>query len=89
MSKVFIVIIGNPFSLTASPLTKPPLNKVSYVSFDADGNIAVQISKADYKQYKEQLTFDQLCAALADLFKRFLEYYRDGKENRILTELGR
>ena len=77
------------FSLTASPLTKPPLNKVSYVSFDADGNIAVQISKADYKQYKEQLTFDQLCAALADLFKRFLEYYRDGKENRILTELGR
>ena len=77
------------FSMTASPLVKLPLDKMSYVSFDSNGNISVQISKADYKQYKEQLTFDQLCAALADLFKRFLEYYRDGKENRILTELGR
>ena len=76
------------FSMTTSPLSRLPLEKVSHISFDPSGNIAVQISKADYRQYKEQLTFDQLCAALADLFKQFLKYFREGKENRILTELG-
>jgi len=60
----------------------------SHVSFDHSGNFAVQISKSDYRQYKEQITFDQLCAALVDLFKRFLQYYRQGKESRILVELG-
>jgi len=77
------------FSLTTSPLTKQPLDKVNFVSFDSDGNIAVQISRKDYRQYKEQLTFDQLCASLAELFKRFLQYYREGKENQILVELGK
>jgi len=77
------------FSMATSLLSHPPLEKVSYVSFDSSGNIAVQISKADYRQYKAQLTFDQLCAALANLFKRFLEYYKEGKENRILVELNK
>ena len=77
------------FSLAISPLSKQPIEKMSYVSFDGSGNITVQISKADYRQYKEQLTFDQLCAALANLFKRFLEYYKEGKENQILVELSK
>lgn len=77
------------FSLTTSPLTKSPLQKLSYVSFDAKGNISVQISKADYQQYKKQLTFDKLCAGLAVLFRRFLKYYQEGKENRIMVELGK
>lgn len=75
------------FSMTTSPLSQPPLEKVSYVSFDSKGNISVQISRADYKQYKEELTFDQLCKAITNLFKRYFEYYKAGKENRILTEL--
>jgi len=76
------------FSLGISPLANPDLQKVSYVSFSNDGHIAVHVSEYDYRRYRHQLTFDQLCAALADLFKRFLQYYREGKESRILVELG-
>lgn len=76
------------FSLGISPLANPDLQKISYVSFSNDGHLAVHVSDYDYHRYRNQLTFDQLCAALADLFKRFLNYYRDGKESRILVELG-
>ena len=76
------------FSLGISPLANPDPQKISYVSFSNKGNIAVHVSEYDYHRYRRQLTFDQLCAALADLFKRFLQYYRQGKESRILVELG-
>ena len=76
------------FSLGISPLANPDLQKISYVSFSNDSHLAVHVSDYDYHRYRNQLTFDQLCAALADLFKRFLNYYRDGKESRILVELS-
>lgn len=75
------------FSLTQSPLATTAPDQVSYVSFDNKGQVMAQISRSDYRQYKEQLTFDQLCAALTGLFKRFLQYYRQGQESRILVEL--
>ncbi|MCD4732483.1 MAG: hypothetical protein K8R74_17915 [Bacteroidales bacterium] len=75
------------FSMNTSPLIDPQMNRVSYVSFDKDGNISVHISKKDYKQYKNKLSFDQLCASFANMFKQFLEYYKDGNEDRIITEL--
>lgn len=76
------------FSLGVSPLSNPDLQQVSYVSFTAGGQMAVHVSPYDYSRYRKQLTFDQLCAALAELFRRFFEYYKEGKENRILTEMG-
>lgn len=75
------------FSMGISPLKDPDLQKISYVSFDNDGNISVHISEYDYKRFKEELTFDQLCASLGDVFFRFLEYYKKGLENRIIVEL--
>lgn len=75
------------FSLGLSPLANSDCQKLSYVSFSHDGHIAVHVAEYDYRRYRNQLTFDQLCAALADLFRRFLLYYRQGKESRILTEL--
>jgi len=75
------------FSMGISPLSEPELAKVSYVAYDAQGNVSVHISEYDYRQYKDTLSFDQLCTSLGELFKRFLEYYQEGKENRILTEL--
>jgi hypothetical protein len=75
------------FSMGISPLKEPDLQQISYVSFDNEGNISVHISEYDYKRFKEELTFDHLCASLGDIFMRFLEYYKKGLENRIIIEL--
>jgi hypothetical protein len=75
------------FSMNTSPLVDPQLSKVSYMSFNKDGNISVHISETDYKQYKNKLSFDQLCGSFVNIFKQFLEYYKDGNEDRIVTEL--
>lgn len=75
------------FSMSISPLKETDLRRISYVSFDLKGNISVFIAKPDYKQFKEELAFDHLCASLSDVFLRFLKYYRQGQENRILVEL--
>jgi ABC-type multidrug transport system fused ATPase/permease subunit len=75
------------FSMGVSPLKEPDLQQISYVSFDYEGNISVHISEYDYKRFKEELTFDQLCASLGDVFIRFLEYYKKGSESRIIIEL--
>ena len=80
-----VVILA--FSMGISPLKQPELQQVSYVSFDNEGNISVHISEYDYTRFKEELTFDQLCASLGDVFKRFLEYYKTGLEARIINEL--
>jgi len=80
-------VITYTFSMNTSPLAVSQLKKLSYVAFDKDGNISVHISERDYREYKNQLSFDQLCASFSTLFKQFLEYYKDGNEVRIRNEL--
>jgi len=80
-----VVILA--FSMGISPLKEPDLLQISYVSFDFKSNISVHISEYDYKRFKEELTFDHLCASLGDVFMRFLEYYKKGLESRIIVEL--
>ena len=75
------------FSLGKSLIVADNPDEVSYVQFDQSGNISVSISAFDYRQYRKTLSFDQLCASLGDVFKRFLAYYNDGNESRIVTEL--
>ena len=58
-----------------------------FTRIDPDGNISVSISAFDYHQYRKSFSFDQLCESTGDIFKRFLEYYKDGREARIVTEL--
>lgn len=88
-----IIFENNPefityaFSMNKSPLSDPQLKSVSHIIFNKDGNISVHISEKDYRQYKNQLSFDQLCSSFSTLFKQFLEYYKDGNEDRIITEL--
>ncbi len=62
-------------------------SKYSYVSFDFDGNISVNISRNDYLKYKDQLTFDQLCESLGQLFIEFLELYKKGEGVRIIDRM--
>ena len=75
------------FSLGRSLVVAESPEEVSYIKFDQDGNITVSISAFDYRQYRKSFSFDQLCASVGDIFKRFLEYYKDGNEARIIAEL--
>ncbi len=59
----------------------------SWVAFDFDGNVSVHISKEDYLNYKDELSFDQLCTSMANLFIEFLEYFVKGEEVRIIDKL--
>jgi len=56
----------------------------TWVSFDFDGNVSVNISHRDYLEYKEALSFDQLCASLGNLLIDFIETYQRGEGVRII-----
>jgi hypothetical protein len=66
------------------PFLKPKFNRVTYVSFDYQGNISVNIKKKDYKKYKEELTFDQLCFSLGQIIQGFLRDFLEGEKISIL-----
>ena len=60
----------------------------TWISIDFSGNVAVNISKEYYLDFKENLSFDHLCEALGDLFIRFYDYYKKGEEVRIIDHLN-
>ncbi len=76
------------FSMRRSPLSIHEPSEISYVYFDYEGKITVHISEGDYRRYKAELSFDQLCESMSDVFKRFLNYYINNQENRIDLELN-
>lgn len=69
-------------------IKKKGVQKDTYVAFDADGQISVNIAEKDYKKYKEELTFDQLCQSLGNLFKEFLSLHQQGQEKKIIERLN-
>jgi hypothetical protein len=76
------------FSMTTSPLAGTNLERISHITFKRNGEFFVKVSESDYQQYKEQFTFDQLCNAIANIFRRYLKYYVEGKESRIAMEMN-
>jgi hypothetical protein len=80
------------FSMNTSPVSNPPagppLDKVSYASFDFSGGLSVKISKDDYRQYREEYNFEQLCSSLSDIFKDFFELHKEGKEYAIIDKMN-
>lgn len=75
------------FSLNKSVLTVENPHEVSHVSISGTGSLTVFVSEADYRQYRKAYNFDQLCHSLGEVIKRFMAYYQEGLENRIITEL--
>jgi len=69
-------------------LLKRGYKKDTYVTFDFNGNVSVNIAKKDYQKYKEEFTFDQLCSSLGNLFIEFLELYLKGKSREIIDKLN-
>ena len=47
----------------------------TYIMYDFEGNVSVNMKKQDYLQYKDALSFDQLTDSLGNLFKEFLELF--------------
>lgn len=85
-NRVVLVIPENMFSYFL--FLRRNYQKDSYVSFDFDGNVSVHIAKRDYQRFKEELTFDQLCDSLGNLFKEFLELYQKDQSNKIIDRLN-
>ncbi len=79
--------ISLAFSMNTSLLVIKEPSVVSHIILEYNGNIKVKISEQDYRDYKERLSFDQLCSSMANVFIRFLDYYQKGLESRIVTEL--
>lgn len=67
---------------------KRSYKKESYVTFETSGQVTVRIAQNDYQKYREELTFDRLCESLGDLFKRFIQWYREGNPEKIITLLN-
>jgi len=59
----------------------------TWVAFDFEGNVSVNISHRDYLDYQEALAFDQLCASLGSLFVDFMEMYYRGEGVRIIDRM--
>jgi len=60
----------------------------TWIAFDFHGNVTVSMSKRNYLDYKEELSFDQLCSNLGQLFIGFMEYYKKGEAERIIYQLN-
>ena len=66
---------------------RPDYAGKSWVSIGFDGGVAVNLSQEDYLDYRQDLSFDQLCASLANLFIEFLDLFRKGQGVRIMDRL--
>ncbi|MGB2697081.1 MAG: hypothetical protein WBD28_04380 [Candidatus Zixiibacteriota bacterium] len=84
--RVFLVVPENMFSHLL--FLRRDYRKATYVSFDFEGKVTINIAKKDYQKYKQELTFDRLCNSLANLFREFLELYQQGKSKRIIERLN-
>ena len=60
----------------------------TWVAFDNDGNVSVNISHRDYLEYKDNLAFDQLCESLGNLFVEFIELHNRGEGVRVIDRLN-
>jgi hypothetical protein len=85
-NRVVLVVPENMFLYML--LLKRSYKKDTYVSFDFEGAVTVTIAKKDYQKYKKELTFDQLCASLGNVFIEFLEVYQKGRGREIIDKLN-
>jgi len=85
-NRVVLVVPQNMFAYML--LLKRGYEKDTYVTFDFKGNVSVTIAKKDYQKFREELTFDQLCASLGNLFIEFLKFYQKGKSREIIDRLN-
>ena len=59
----------------------------TWVAIDFDGNVSTHIAQRDYLDYRDTLSFDQLCTSLGDLFIDFVARFCRGEGVRILDQM--
>ena len=59
----------------------------TWVSFDFNGEVSVNISQRDYLEFREALSFDQLCDSLGQLFIDFFNMFRRGESVRVIDRM--
>ena len=83
---VFVpVMMGREFGFIMG--LKNDYTDETWVSFDFDGNVTVNISHRDYLEYIEDLSFEQLCTSLGSLFVEFIEMHQRGEGVRIIDRM--
>jgi len=60
----------------------------TYIAFEDDGHVSVQITQSDYLNFQQNLAFDQLCQALGDTVVEFLDLFTSGQRVRILDRMN-
>lgn len=85
--KVVLVLVkmGREFSLLYK--LRPDYSERSWIAFTYNGDVTVHISRKDYLEYRDQLSFDRLCESMGELFKEFLELFLKGEGVRIIDRL--
>lgn len=61
--------------------------EATWVSFDFDGEVSVHISQKDYLDYRQPLSFDQLCVSFGQVFIDFFELYKIGAGERVIDRM--
>jgi hypothetical protein len=79
------VMMGKEFGYVLG--LHPDYAQGTWISFDFDGNVSVNISKDDYLTYKEDLSFDRLCESLGNVFAEFLDLFKKGESIRIIDRM--
>ena len=60
----------------------------TWVAFDFNGDVSVNISHRDYLNYNEELSFDKLCESLGNLFIEFIVIFQRGEGTRIIDRMN-
>ena len=79
--KVMLVFSNGFFQYI--PFIKVNTQKETYISLYYSGDIDVHIAKKDYRKYRDELTFDQLCTSFGFIILTLLNYYKKGNCEKI------
>lgn len=76
--------------LEYGPIYNPNYNfkNKTWVSVTNSGEVIVHITKEDYLEYKYNLSFNELCDSLGNLFIEFIELNSKGEQVRILDKIN-
>jgi len=59
----------------------------STVIFKYNGEVSVNISQRDYKEYRNELSFEQVCKSFSDIFIGFLNNFKQKKYDKIIKSI--
>jgi len=60
---------------------------INRIMIDFSGTMIVSISHKDYRLYRDELAFDQLCENMGHVFSGFFSLFLKGREDQILDQL--